>query len=40
MYTRQTNQHAGSEKPLQDKYDRFETWLRENGGNFDLVSND
>jgi hypothetical protein len=40
MYTRQTNHHAGSEKPLQDKYDRFEAWLRENGGNFDLVSND
>jgi hypothetical protein len=22
-----------------DKYERFEAWLRENGGQFDLVSN-
>jgi hypothetical protein len=39
MYSRQSNAHAGSERPVQDKYDRFEAWLRENGAQFDLVSN-
>jgi hypothetical protein len=32
-----SNIHTGPERPSQDKYDRFEAWLRENGGQFDLV---
>jgi hypothetical protein len=30
--------NIGLERPTQDKYDRFEAWLRENGAQFDLVS--
>lgn len=26
-----------AERPGQDKYDRFELWLRENGAQFDMV---
>lgn len=38
MYSRQSNINPDSERPGQDKYDRFEAWLRENGAQFDLVS--
>ena len=30
--------NVGSQRPSQEKYDRFEAWLRENGAQFDLVS--
>lgn len=33
-----TNVHSGTERPSQDKFDRFESWLKENGAQFDLVS--
>ena len=33
-----TNVHSGTERPSQDKFDRFEAWLKENGAQFDLVS--
>lgn len=32
-----TQSHPGPERPTQDKYDRFEAWLRENGAQFDMV---
>jgi hypothetical protein len=35
MYT--TNKSDGMERPILDKYDRFELWLRENGAQFDMV---
>jgi hypothetical protein len=38
MYSRQSHANVGSAKPPQDKYDRFEGWLKENGAQFDLVS--
>ena len=39
MYTQRptSNIHPGQARPSQDKYDRFEAWLRENGAQFDLV---
>jgi hypothetical protein len=33
----QRHQHNVNRPPL-DKYERFESWLRENGAQFDLVS--
>jgi hypothetical protein len=30
--------NVGSQRPPQDKYERFEVWLKENGAQFDLVS--
>jgi hypothetical protein len=29
--------YSGLDGPPQDKYDRFEDWLRENGAQFDMV---
>jgi len=38
MYSRQAvNRHVGPERASQEKYDRFERWLRENGALFDMV---
>jgi hypothetical protein len=34
----QQNHCLNLERLSQDKYDRFEAWLRENGAQFDLVS--
>jgi hypothetical protein len=30
--------NVGSQRPLQDKYERFKAWLKENGAQLDLVS--
>ena len=38
MYSRQPKVNASLARPTQDKYERFEVWLRENGAQFDLVS--
>ena len=39
MYSsRQVNINIGSQRPPQDKYERFEAWLKDNGAQFDLVS--
>jgi hypothetical protein len=38
MYSRQSHANVGLARPPQDKYDRFEAWLRKNGAQFDLVS--
>jgi len=37
MYSRQPKVNAGLARPTQDKYERFEVWLRENGAQFDLL---
>jgi hypothetical protein len=37
MYSQSSNV-VDTDRPSQDKFDRFEAWLRENGAQFDRVS--